>query len=131
MKRYRVKFAFAADTGSGESEFHPGDIITLSNRAAAILLADGAIKFESEESEPIWKNPYPTGTAESWRASMEFVMDTMLDDAVCLIQRQGQYSYDPQMKAFEDRITEIYKAVLNKERPFADFQSIVSEWTGS
>ena len=42
MKRYRVKFAFAADTGSGESEFHPGDIITLSNRAAVTKASKAA-----------------------------------------------------------------------------------------
>ncbi|HOC60644.1 MAG TPA: hypothetical protein PKN70_11880 [Smithellaceae bacterium] len=128
MKRYLVKVSFCADTGGGEQQFHPGHTITLSDRAAAILLADGAIKFESEEAEPIWKNPHPPGTPESWRASMEFVMDTMLENAVLCIQRRGEYSYNQEI---ENRITEIYKAVLDKQRPFCDFQSIVAEWTGT
>jgi hypothetical protein len=131
MKRYIVQKSFVADTDHGEIEFHPGQAVTLSDRAATILLSEGMIKLEAHEPESIWKNPHPMGTPESWRASAEEIMNCILAGAAQKIQRAGRYDNDERTKDCEAKITETYKSVLNHKTTFNDFIKIADAWTAT
>jgi hypothetical protein len=131
MKKYIIQKPFIADTDRGKIEFHPGQSVTLSDRAATILLHEGMIELKKHQPESIWKNPHPAGTPEGWRASAEEIMNCILAGAAQKINQAGRYYNDAHTKECEAKITEIYKAVLNHKKTFSDFIEVADAWTAT
>jgi len=127
--KYEVLGDIRLRTTMGEQELHAGQIIQLSEDIAHQLLKDGKIRpqqipYELSTAEPIWVNPYPQGTPQARRHTLEFTMDQMLVQAARDFQECG-YKNAPEARAAEAELGNLYYLVLDGVRPITDFQKAV------
>jgi len=121
-------------TSKGDYPLSPGQRIELSEDAAAMLLKSGKIKAELPTVNPIWKNPYPEGSPEARRATLQEVMGDMVQ-ATCdrIIEehkKRGIQSYKSTLENqfAENEITRLYHAVLNGMSNIEDFKQACDNW---
>lgn len=137
--RYQVIANFRVRTSKGELVLSEGQIVKLPEDKAEILLRAGKIKKQAvrntpSTAEPIWKNPYPEGSPEAHRATLEVVMGDMVQatcDRIIEEHRKWEilaYKSTPENQWAEKEITRIYRAVLDGRADIDDFKQACENW---
>jgi hypothetical protein len=96
-------------TKQGETILSPGQIISLTPSKAESLLSQGRIK----------------------QANIEEILDSILKESMDKIieAHEGrQYHATDEIRASEDEIDRLYKAVLSGQGSLSDFQNAVNIW---
>jgi hypothetical protein len=130
--KYEVLENIRLRTTMGEQELHAGQIIQISEDIALQLLKVGKIRpqqipYEPSTAEPIWVNPYPQGTSEARRHTLEFTMDQMLVQAARDFQECG-YKNTPEAHTAQVELGNLYYLILDGVRPITDFQKAIDRW---
>ena len=106
---YQVLSTMKVKTKQVETILSPGQIINLSPSKADSLLAQGRIK----------------------QTSLEEILDSILlesRDKIIKAHNRRQYHSTDEIKASEDAIDRIYKAVLSGQGSLSDFRDAVNIW---
>lgn len=106
---YQVLSTMKVKTKQGETILSPGQIINLNPSKAESLLAEGKIKL----------------------TPLEEILDSILKESMDKIieAHEGrQYHATDEIKALEDEIDRLYKAVLSGQGSLSDFQSACQKW---
>ena len=106
---YQVLSTMKVKTKQGETILSPGHIINLNPSKAESLLAQGRIK----------------------QTSLEEILDSILKESMDKIieAHEGrQYHATYEIRASEDEIDRLYKAVLSGQGSLSDFQRACQKW---
>ena len=106
---YQVLSTMKVKTKQGETILSPGQIINLNPSKAESLLAEGKIKL----------------------TPLEEILDSILleaRDKIIQVHNGRQYHATDEIKALEDEIDRLYKAVLSGQGSLSDFQRACQKW---
>lgn len=81
----------------------------------------------------VWQNPYPQGTPEARRESLEQCMNATLAKTADKVRNgleeaQKRHESTPETVSLEKRIEDARQAVLKGEAKLCDFRLAVDEW---
>lgn len=106
---YQVLTALKVKTKQGETILYPGQIIDLNLSKAHSFIAQGKIK-------PM---------------NLEETLDSILfnaRDRIVNANDGSQYKANDEIRAVEDEINRLYKAVLNGQESLSDFPNACEKW---
>ena len=112
------------------------DIVDIVDRVQPTKKAS-EVHLKPSMEKPIWKNPYPMGSPEARRATLQVVMGEMALEACNKIIEEYRkrgiplYKATPETLWAENENTRIHDAVLNGTANIEDYKKTCDNWVHS